>query len=156
MTHDNSSRPWRAVRTPPPFATATKVPEDSVSGVRLATTKPPPPPIEEHYEVDLSELDALVGQPLEKRLLTERERSTWESRAMLALELSKLGAFSKADADAVIAEAERLGMSFTKDRSHVVVFDGQNFTLARNTSVTRAFFKLDSFLRRLAEPKGRP
>jgi len=156
MTHSN--RPWRAVRTPPPFpsnlAPAAIPKETSESGVRLATTKPPPPPPEEpSYEVDLSELDAFAAKPLQQRLLADGEKSTWDSRAMLALELSKLGAFSKADADAVIAEAERLGMSFTKSRSHVVVFDGQNFTLARNTPITRAFFKLDSFLRRLAEPK---
>lgn len=122
-----------------------------MSGVRLATTEsPPPPPEEPCYEVDLSALDALTARPPEKRSLTDGERSTWSSRAMLALELSRLGAFSKMDVDAVTAEAERLGMSFTKDRSHVVVFDGHNFTLARNTPVTRAFFKLDSFLRRLA------
>jgi hypothetical protein len=153
MTHSN--RPWRAVRTPPPFAvsTITAPKETSESGVRITTAESPPP---EYYDVNISELDVVADRPLEERLLADGEKSTWDSRAMLALELSKLGAFSKADADAVIAEAERLGMSFTKDRSHVVVFDGQNFTLARNTVVTRAFFKLDSFLRRMAEPKGRP
>jgi len=154
MTHSN--RPWRAVRTPPPFASnlarAAAPKEPSESGVRLTPTQPtPPPPEEPCYEVDLSELEAFARQPLAKRLLADGEKSTWDSRAMLALELSRLGAFSKADVDAVTAEAERLGMSFTRDRSHVVVFDGQNFTLARNTPVTRAFFKLDSFLRRLAK-----
>jgi hypothetical protein len=127
--------------------------------VRLATTKPPPPPPPEEpcYEVDLSEIDAVAGLPLEQRLLGDGEKSTWDSRAMLALEMSRLKeSFSKSEVDAVIAEAERLGMSFTRSRSHVVVFDGQNFTLARNTPITRAFFKLDSFLRRMAEPKRRP
>jgi hypothetical protein len=133
-----------------------KAPEES--GVRLAMVKPPSPTTspEEHYDVDLSELDAIATRPLEKRLLAAGEKSTWDARAMLALEMAKLReSFSKSEVDAVIAEAERLGMSFTKSRSHVVVFDGQNFTLARNTPVTRAFFKLDSFIRRLAEPKKR-
>lgn len=171
MTHSN--RPWRSVRTPLTF-TPHPVPvpsEVSDSGVRLATTKrPPPPPPEECYEVDLSALreadrrdlsalEELANQPSEIPPPADKpaaEKSTWDSRARLALELSKLGAFSKMDADAVVAEAERLGMAFTKNRSHVVVFDGDNFTLARNTAITRAFFKLDSFLRRMAEPKRRP
>ena len=107
----------------------------------MRLSAPPPEPC----DVDLSALDeGAVRRPGERV-----EKSTWDSRAMLALELSKLGAFSKADADAVVAEAERTGMALTKDRSHVVVFDGQNFSLTRNTLATRAFFRLDSFLRRM-------
>lgn len=160
MTNDNSHRPWKALRTPPPFASSAPPRETSVSGVRLTpveTRSPPPPSEEPGYEVDLSEVNAAAARPIEKRLLADGEKSTWDSRAMLALEMSNLKeAFSKSEVDAVIAEAERLGMSYTKSKSHVVVFDGYNFTLARNTLVTRSFFKLDSFLRRMAEPKRRP
>lgn len=150
-----SNRPWRALRTPPPFTlshpTTTVSRETSESGVRLATTRPPPPMLTEvHYDVDLSELDVVAARPMEGRPIADAEKSTWESRAMLALELSKLGAFSKADADAVVAEAEKIGLAFTKDQSHAVAFDGRDFTLSRVSPVARALLKLDSFLRRIA------
>ena len=139
----NSHRPWKALRTPPPFPAPTPVPERS--GVRFLTPVPDPfPPGAPEYEVDLRELDAAPPTP---------EKSTWESRAMLALGLSKLGAFSKADADAVVAEAERVGLAFTRDQSHAVAFDGRDFTLTRVSPVARALLKLDSFLRRVAEPR---
>jgi hypothetical protein len=141
-------RPWKALRTPPPF----RAPE-ATSQTKLKEAPLP------SYEVDLSglfeveEATRVIPGPRRSEPPVSRapvkEKSAWDSRAMLALELSKLGAFSKADADTVIAQAERLGIAFTKSRSHVVVFDGQNFTLAPNTVTTRAFFKLDSFLRRL-------
>jgi hypothetical protein len=151
MTNSNSNRPWKALRTPTPFMGHAPIKPAEDSGVRLATTKPPPAP-EPHYDVDLTELEPSIVHADAKKLIVDAEK-----RARMALEMSQLKeSFSKSEVDAVIDEAERLGMSITRSRSHVVVFDGENFTLARNNPLTRGFFKLDSFIRRLAEPKKRP
>ena len=77
-----------------------------------------------------------------------QEKSAWDARAKLAMDLSKIGGFSKVDVDDIVAAAERDGMAFTKDRSHIVVFDGHNFTLAKNTLFNRALFGLDSLMRK--------
>ena len=125
--------------------------EREVSGVHTATTRPPPPPThEEHYDVDLTDLDEVPDQPVDPAnalILADGEK-----RARVALEMANMKeSFSKSEIDALIDEAERRGMAFTKSRSHVVVFDGRNFTLERNTVMTRTIFRLDSLMRRLAK-----
>jgi len=139
----SSHRPWKALRTPVPFGPQ---PESGVS--LTATTRPPPPP--EEYDVDLSALDTewRANSPETVRPIRGQEKSAWDARAKLAMDLSKIGGFSKVDVDDIVAAAERDGMAFTKDRSHIVVFDGHNFTLAKNTLFNRALFGLDSLMRK--------